>query len=167
MAVSFLLVLALIPLFLLLIIPGLIFAVYWTFVLYALITDNSGIGGAFSHSKRVVSGRWWTVFGYLFLFGLIIVGLTIGVLVLVFIVGVFAGIIFHVGGMAENMNAELIFGFIGALIMGLFQMLITPLSLTFMEKFYLNLKENTTGLNGVVAEDQAEQSQPQNPTQTV
>lgn len=46
---------------LLFIIPGIIFAVYWTFVLYAVVLNDKFGKNALDYSKTVVKGRWWTV----------------------------------------------------------------------------------------------------------
>lgn len=48
---------------LLLLIPGIIYAIYYLFVNYAVIfRDKSGMG-ALRYSKALVKGRWWRVFG--------------------------------------------------------------------------------------------------------
>lgn len=61
----------LIGLFLLLIVPGIVFAVYWSFVM--AIVALRGMEGmeAIRHSKSLVKGRWWKTFGYLIVFGLL------------------------------------------------------------------------------------------------
>jgi hypothetical protein len=54
-------------LFLLLIIPGIIFMVYWVFAVYILVGENKGILESLSASKKLVKGRWWKVFGFFLL----------------------------------------------------------------------------------------------------
>ncbi|MBT3816887.1 MAG: hypothetical protein HOE80_01675 [Candidatus Magasanikbacteria bacterium] len=44
------------------IIPGIIFTVWFAFILYAVILDNKTTIEALKHSKSLVSGRWWQVF---------------------------------------------------------------------------------------------------------
>ncbi len=56
---------------LLLIIPGIIFAVYWTFALYVVIFKNVSGNSALSQSKELVQNRWWKTLGFLFIIGLI------------------------------------------------------------------------------------------------
>ena len=51
-------------LFMLLIIPGIIFMIYWLFSFYFLILEDCGIGESLDESKKIVKGRWWKVFGY-------------------------------------------------------------------------------------------------------
>jgi len=50
--------------FLLLIVPGVLFAGYYTFsTIIVALTGRSGME-ALNHSKTLVTGRWWRVFGY-------------------------------------------------------------------------------------------------------
>lgn len=59
-------------LFLLLIVPGVIFAVYWTFTpMVVLFRDKTGLD-AMRESKAIVKGSWWRVFGYFFSVGFIV-----------------------------------------------------------------------------------------------
>lgn len=61
---------------LLLIVPGVIFAVYYTFSTTAVAL--SGLSGmtALRHSKTLVAGRWWRVFGYSMALMLPVIGLS-------------------------------------------------------------------------------------------
>jgi len=65
-------VLFLFGLTLLFIIPGIIFSIYWMFATQSSILFGKQGGEALSHSKSVVEGKWWKVFGYMFLFGIFI-----------------------------------------------------------------------------------------------
>lgn len=60
-------ILLLIPLFLLFIIPGIYFAVYWTFVIYVVLDKHLSYKKALDYSKVLVKGRWWKVFFVTFL----------------------------------------------------------------------------------------------------
>jgi hypothetical protein len=71
LATTLLMGLFLFGLFFLLIIPSIIFGVYWAFASYAVILNNKSGLAALKYSKRVVQGRWWRVLGYLIVFGLI------------------------------------------------------------------------------------------------
>jgi uncharacterized membrane protein len=64
-------------LFLALIIPAIIFGVYWTFSTYILVGENKGIMDSLRGSFRLIRNHWWMVVGYGFLFGLIIWGIQI------------------------------------------------------------------------------------------
>lgn len=56
---------------LLLIIPGIIFGVWFAFAMYVLILENRGVTEALGRSKELVRGHFWTVLGYNLLFGII------------------------------------------------------------------------------------------------
>lgn len=61
----------LIPLYLLLIIPGVVFSFYWVFS-YLFVIDSGDRGlSALRKSYRLVKGNWWAVFGRFLLIGLI------------------------------------------------------------------------------------------------
>ena len=51
-------------LFLLFIVPGFIYAVYWKFRLYVVVLNNLSGREALSYSKSLVKGRWWLFFRY-------------------------------------------------------------------------------------------------------
>jgi len=128
---SIILGIALLFLYLLFIIPGIIFSIYWAFSYYALITDNVGVRKAMSHSKKVVEGYWWTVFGYNLLQGLIVGAISMILLVPVYIVTIILGVF------ANNLH---LMGAVTLIMTALVQMIILPFTLTFMEKFYLALQ---------------------------
>ena len=74
---TLLLIVFLIPLYLLLVIPGIIFSIYWVFAFNALIIDKTSVRKSLTKSHEAVVGRWWKVFGYLILYILIIIGVTL------------------------------------------------------------------------------------------
>ena len=60
---SIIMTLALLCLAFLLIIPAIIFMIYWLFSMYALVIENLGPTEAMKRSKSLVEGNWWLVFG--------------------------------------------------------------------------------------------------------
>lgn len=56
----------------LLIIPGIIFAVWYFASMYIAVNEDVTPMIALDKSKKLVTGRWWTVVGYLFVIGLIV-----------------------------------------------------------------------------------------------
>lgn len=64
-------------LYLLFIIPGIIFTVYWIFAAFVLINEKKGIIESLRMSKNMVKGRWWKVFGHLILLFLILAAASI------------------------------------------------------------------------------------------
>lgn len=52
-------------LFFLLIIPAIIFFVYWIFYQYVLFDEEKGILYSLKRSRSLVKGKWWSVLGYI------------------------------------------------------------------------------------------------------
>jgi hypothetical protein len=57
--------------FVLLIIPGFIFLTWWALVVPVVVLERTGIGESFSRSRTLVRGRGMTVFGTLFMAGVL------------------------------------------------------------------------------------------------
>lgn len=57
--------------FILLIIPGIIFSVWFAFAAFAAVTDNLGAVAALKKSKALVSGYFWPVLGRFVVFGIL------------------------------------------------------------------------------------------------
>jgi len=55
--------LALVLLFMLLVIPGIIFLVFWVFTEQSVVLRRRSLMGALNYSKSLVNGRWWHVLG--------------------------------------------------------------------------------------------------------
>ncbi|MFH0876222.1 MAG: hypothetical protein V1859_09870 [archaeon] len=121
---------ALIGLFLLLIVPGIIFAVFWIFAPFALISDGKGVMESMAYSKKLVTGRWWTVFGYHLLFILIMVGISFGLNLVIFLPVVFLNFIPLLGPIISNILQCAV------------TMLLMPFGIIFLELFYQKLKED-------------------------
>ena len=69
--ISILLTLIFIGGYVLAFIPGIIFSVWFVFAPFALVVDEKRGMAALLHSKSLVRGRWWGVFGRLLLIGLV------------------------------------------------------------------------------------------------
>lgn len=67
---SILMGLYLFGLYILLIVPGIIFSVYWIFTIYTVILLDKSGKAAMDYSKELVVGRWWTTFWYSVAFGI-------------------------------------------------------------------------------------------------
>lgn len=72
LAVVFLVGLMLIPLYLALIIPGIIFSVYWAFSYFFVIDEDEDVVNSIKKSYRLVKGNWWGVLGRILLLSLIV-----------------------------------------------------------------------------------------------
>lgn len=110
LSLTLLTIICLIPLFILLVIPGIIFLVFWTFASYILLSGNDGAWESMKKSKALVKGRWWRVFGYLLL-----------IIVIVFVVDTILGIIPFVGSIISSL-------------------VLTPFMILFFKNFWIDLK---------------------------
>lgn len=79
MGTGFLAGVFIIGLSLLLIVPGIIYSVYWVFVTYVVALRGLSWKRALDYSKSIVQGRWWTVVGYQFI--LAFLGIMLGIVV--------------------------------------------------------------------------------------
>lgn len=59
----------------LLVVPGIIFAVWFSLSTYILVAENVKGSGALERSKELIEGYWWEVLGRFVVLGLIIFGL--------------------------------------------------------------------------------------------
>jgi len=86
--------------FVLLIVPGVLFLVWFSFSRFIIVENKIGIKSAFLKSKELVKGRFWPVFGRLIVFGLF--SSVVGILVALIpygvgiILGTFLGALFLV-----------------------------------------------------------------------
>ncbi|MBW3020990.1 hypothetical protein KY334_06865 [Candidatus Woesearchaeota archaeon] len=55
----------------LLVIPAIIFYIYWIFAIYVVLFTDNYAKGALDYSKKIVEGRWWKVLGYSITFAII------------------------------------------------------------------------------------------------
>jgi len=92
-----------------------------------------------AHSKRVVEGRWWKVFGYAFALGLIV---TVATFIVMFGVSLYYGVSYF--DLVKLISEHVAYIEIPVTIINLILSLIfVPFQIIFFEKLYLNLKENT------------------------
>jgi len=126
----------LVPLYVLFIIPGIIFSVYWSFSIFVLMRENTSIWQSMKRSKLIIKGRWWKVFGYSILIGLIMF-LISAVFSAPRKIFSFINLFTSLSGLGYSILIILL-GII-ALFSGL---ITTPLSMLFFKNFYLNLRTN-------------------------
>ena len=124
-------VLALIPLYLLLIIPGIIFTVYWAFSAYVLIGEKRGIIESLRHSFYLVKGRWWRVFGYFLLIILTFICVALLITIPSFIITKLISLVSGKG---------IIYGLVSEIISLGVALITTPLLIIFMKNFYTDLR---------------------------
>lgn len=123
-ATSLLLAVLLVPLFLMLIIPGVIFGVYWIFVAQEMAFNRHYGFAALQASQRFVKDRWWLVFGY------VIVLWAIGAVL----------------SIAFEEIAQGIFSYrIADMLTGIFSMLIGAFGIIFTTVFFMELRKQKAG----------------------
>jgi len=72
---------------LLLIVPGIIFSIFWIFASIIFILDeNGGIKKSLEQSHNCVKGKWWRIFGMQILFYLIIILFGMFIFVLIYLI---------------------------------------------------------------------------------
>ncbi len=128
-------------LFLLLIIPGIIFAVYWTFAAYVFLDKKQKIMASLKESKKIVKKRWWKTFGYLILFALValafmivasLVRLPIAVPLLL---KVLSSSSISLGLLIGSLVSDLIYQIAITLV-------VTPMFIFFLKNFYFEMKKS-------------------------
>ncbi len=123
-------------LFLLLIIPGIIFSVFWAFGFYVFLNENRGIIESLRRSFYLVKGKWWKTFGYTILFFLIfyVITLVFGLPGLIARLAVLSGYNF-------SFNAAVGVGIVDW-VLSLISVFITyPLAILFFKNFYFEMKK--------------------------
>lgn len=118
-------------LFLMFVIPAVIFAVYWSFAFLAIILKDKKYLSALDYSKEMVKGRWWKVFGYLVFFG--IAGFIVEFVFM-----------FPLAALSEFLTQSISSesGFVFAVIVSLFDVLISMFFFIISIVFFLNFDTN-------------------------
>lgn len=111
--------------FILLIIPAILFFVWFTFSYYVLINENiSGID-AMKRSKALVSGRWWAVFGRL---------------VALMLLGLIMGLAFgFIGSLGSMFVSEVFFGIVNLIL----NAILAPISVAYLYLLYKDLLQTS------------------------
>lgn len=128
-------------LLLLLIIPGIIFGIYWVFGAYILFDQKTTIRKALKNSRYLVRGRWWRVFGYSLLMMLIYLGISLltGLISLPTQLMQINNSLTDVPPSMTFLTISFILSTTGGFIS---ELLGLPLMILFLKNFYLNLKKN-------------------------
>ena len=131
-------------LFLLLIIPGIIFMVYWVFAFYILVRENTGIWESMKRSKAVVKGRWWKVFGFSLLMIIIVSLISFVFSIPEIILGlVSAALSTALSTAGSAVLLESPWGvYLAGIVKAFGTLIATPLMILFFKNFYLDLRAN-------------------------
>ncbi len=129
------LVFILLFLYLLLVIPGIIFSIFWVFSsIIFILNDNIKISDALKNSKKIVNGNWWRVFGFFSFFILF---------------SIFCGFIYGLSFEFVLTLSNLSDSFVSVFFNSGFQMLLSTFSIIFnynVYKFFVDSKKR----NGIV-----------------
>jgi hypothetical protein len=130
----------LVLLFLALIIPGIIFGVYWVFACYIFLDKKYKIGKSLKESKRMIKGRWWKTFGYILLVFIIlsIFSLAANIVQLptfmIYMIHMLNNTPMSLGFLITAGFLKIVAGFISSLI-------VMPLGILFFKNYYLRMKK--------------------------
>ena len=129
----------LLGLFILLIVPGIIFSIYWIFSYYVFLNERKGIFASLGQSRQIVKGKWWTMLGYFILIILIVIGISI----IFSMPSWITGIILAMQTLAGNVSKSLLtFQSILTQILSIAASFVTtPLVILFFKNLYLELKK--------------------------
>jgi hypothetical protein len=130
-------------LFMLFVIPGIIFAVYWAFAYYVFLAEKKGIIDSLKDSYNMVKGKWWKTFGYCLLIMLVIFGIS-----LIFAIpSSFLNLINFLetisGAGAVSKLGRVILGIVSFVFSVAGQLITTPLLTIFMKNFYLGMNKGS------------------------
>lgn len=110
------------------IIPGVIFSLWYTFAPFVAILEKKHGMEALRESKKLVQGRWWTVFGYFFVLGL-----------LFFVVSFAIQMIASIPAMIVDTTATQAFA---SVVTSLTNFILSPIMFIATILFYHNLKDH-------------------------
>ncbi len=130
----------LVLLFMALIIPGIIFSVFWIFSYLVFLDGGKGIISSLKGSFRIVKKRWWKTLGYILLFFLIMMGISIIFGIPSLIMQVIFLFVAYAGKMSIGMIV--LSGFVKQIFNIALNFVTIPLSVLFIKNFYLLAKKN-------------------------
>jgi len=134
--VSILTALAVLGGMLLLIVPGIIFMLWFAFSYLVVAIDESSVMDGMHKSKALVDGRWWAVLGRLF-----VPSLVFGILAMIISWIVAIPLEFILSHTDKTSGLYAVWDIIGAIIISMGTALITPLTMSALVILYLELKK--------------------------
>ncbi|MCX6750854.1 MAG: hypothetical protein NTZ83_05330 [Candidatus Pacearchaeota archaeon] len=126
---------------LLLIIPGIIFGIYWAFAAYVFFDRKKKIRASLKQSREIVKGRWWKTLGYLFLFGLIVILFAILVGIIVSIPTLLITTLYLVNHTSLSLTLLIVSSLLSFISGFILNLVTTPLGILFLKNFYMKMKK--------------------------
>jgi len=127
-------------LFLALIIPGIIFLIYWTFALYIFLDKKTKIRDSLKQSRMMIKNRWWKTLGYSLLIGLIMMGIGI-VLSIIQLPTIIITMIHLANNTPLSLTLIGISSLLEVITSFLTTLFATPLAIFFFKNYYLEIKK--------------------------
>jgi len=123
--------------FILLIVPGVIFSIFYCFAIYAVIFEGHKFEGSFGRSRELVRGYWWAVFGRFMAGGAVVY------LSYIIIGGIYAGIAWLLSYAMhfQAQSSKDLFTLMYDLLSIFIGLVVGPLSMIYTYKIYRSLKE--------------------------
>ena len=144
MTLKVVLVLLSITLFILAFIFSLYLGVSWLFSPYVLVRENKRITESMKFSRQMTKGRWWKVFGYFLLVGLIAGGINMVFAIPSFFISFFVSLFSFALLATRNMAGYVILLVLSLGIKYIFNLaasiVITPFIIFFFKNFYLEIR---------------------------
>ncbi|MCK5027537.1 MAG: hypothetical protein KAS07_03900 [Candidatus Pacebacteria bacterium] len=126
----------------LLIVPGIMFAVWFGLATFVLVVDGDKGVNALAKSREYVRGHGWQLFGYLLLFALIVFGIFVVVMIPLGILSVFLTITLDLGWVSDILQQ-------------LVSSALKPLGFVFGYSVFMSLRATKNTSGGVVMKEKA------------
>ncbi len=124
---------------LLLIIPGIMFGIYWIFAACIFLEKKESIRNSLKKSKEMVKGRWWRTFGLYVLFGLVMIGIVIVASIINIPSAIFT-MMSTLNGTPLSMWMVIVSSILNLVYEVAISLIGVPLSVLFMKNFYFEMK---------------------------
>ncbi len=124
---------------LLLVVPGVIFLVYWSLSAYVYGDEKIGILKSLKRSRQLVRGNWWRVFGYLILIFLIMGAIGL-ILSLIASPPTAYGAMLNLRGNSSSLGLLVLSSLMDIISRFINRLTITPFLILFLKNLYLELK---------------------------
>lgn len=118
-----------------LIIPGVIFSIFYCFAIYAVIYEGNKFEGAFGRSRELVRGYWWAVFGRFMAIG--------GLIYVLYLIlgGLCGGFAWLIALALQLQSSKELFQLMYDLLSIFIGLAIGPLTMIYTYKIFQSLKE--------------------------
>jgi hypothetical protein len=114
----------------------------WIFASYILVKENKGIIESMKMSESMIKGSWWKVLGYLLLFGLIIIGISLAFGFVSWAINNTIEFPYMESQVSQEPSVIIATGIVGQIFDFLASLIVAPLAVLFLKNFYLDMKNS-------------------------